>query len=179
MRGFFGVGVEGISKSMNLGNLMRTAHAFGASFFVALNADIKLGIARHADTAASTRAMPFYAFDGFDDLVLPKGCGIVGVEFAEDAVMLPSFRHPPQALYVLGSERGELSPKLQNACTYMVKIPTAFCLNVATAGAIVLYDRLISHGRFAERPLASGGPRSEPPPRHVWGKPIARKVRNA
>ncbi|MEX2009990.1 MAG: TrmH family RNA methyltransferase, partial [Dongiaceae bacterium] len=29
MRGYFGIGVEGISKPMNLGNLMRSAHAFG------------------------------------------------------------------------------------------------------------------------------------------------------
>jgi len=25
------------------------------------------------------------------------------------------------------------------------------------AGALVLYDRLLQHGRFAERPVASGG----------------------
>ena len=31
-RGYFGIGAEGISKPMNLGALMRTAHAFGASF---------------------------------------------------------------------------------------------------------------------------------------------------
>jgi len=32
MRGYFGVGVEGISKSYNLGAVLRTANAFGASF---------------------------------------------------------------------------------------------------------------------------------------------------
>jgi len=32
MRGYFGIGVEGISKSMNAGALFRTAHAFRASF---------------------------------------------------------------------------------------------------------------------------------------------------
>ena len=29
MRGFFAIGAEGISKPMNLGNLIRSAHAFG------------------------------------------------------------------------------------------------------------------------------------------------------
>ena len=38
MRGYFGIGVEGISKAMNLGNLMRSAHAFGASFFFTVDA---------------------------------------------------------------------------------------------------------------------------------------------
>lgn len=32
MRGYFGVGVEEISKEGNVGNLARSAHAFGASF---------------------------------------------------------------------------------------------------------------------------------------------------
>ena len=32
MRGYFAVGVEGISKARNLGAVMRTAHAFGGSF---------------------------------------------------------------------------------------------------------------------------------------------------
>ena len=29
-RGYFGIGVEGVSKSANVGALLRTAHAFGA-----------------------------------------------------------------------------------------------------------------------------------------------------
>ena len=32
VRGYFGIGVEGVSKSANAGALLRTAHAFGASF---------------------------------------------------------------------------------------------------------------------------------------------------
>ena len=32
MRGYFAIGAERISKPMNLGALMRTGHAFGASF---------------------------------------------------------------------------------------------------------------------------------------------------
>jgi len=32
MRGYFGIGVEGISKPLNFGNLARSGHGFGASF---------------------------------------------------------------------------------------------------------------------------------------------------
>ena len=32
MKGYFGIGVEGISKATNVGTLLRTAHAFGAAF---------------------------------------------------------------------------------------------------------------------------------------------------
>jgi len=39
-----------------------------------------------------------------------------------------------------------------------VKIPTKFCVNVAVAGAIVMYDRVSQLSRFAERPIKAGGP---------------------
>src|SRR3546814_8693667 len=92
----------------------------------------------------------------------------LGVELTEDAVELPSFYHPQAAAYVLGRERGSLSPALQDRCDYLVKIPTKFCINVATAGAIVMYDRLVSQGRFPRRAL---NPRAapQPLPLHVQG----------
>ena len=60
-------------------------------------------------------------------------------------------------------------------CRHVVKIPTRFSINVGMAGAIVLYDRLLTLGRFAERPLAPGGPEEPIPPRAAWGAPIMRK----
>ena len=98
----------------------------------------------------------------------------MGVELAEDAVELPSFRHPRQAAYVLGPERGSLSPALVERCDFLVRIPTAFCVNVATAGAIVMYDRMLSLGRFAERAVMAGGTPLPPPP-HVAGAPRRRR----
>ena len=38
MRGYFGIGAEGISKPMNLGNLIRSAHAFDASLVFLVDA---------------------------------------------------------------------------------------------------------------------------------------------
>jgi len=88
---------------------------------------------------------------------LPRGCVLVGIELLDDAVALPSFRHPLTAAYVLGPERAGLSPGLLERCDHVVRIPTRFALNVAVAGALVLYDRLLQHGRFAERPVGSRG----------------------
>jgi len=158
MRGYFGIGAEEISKPMNLGALMRTAHAFGASFFFTVNAAPKVRDAYRADTSHSIDALPFYAWDTVDDLRLPKGCALVGVELLDDAVELPSFRHPPAAAYVLGRERGSLSPALLARCAHTVQIPTKFCLNVGLAGALVMYDRVIAMGGHAPRPLMPGGP---------------------
>ena len=174
-RGYFGIGVESVSKPMNFGNLSRTAYGFGAAFVFTVAAHERVEDPG-SDTGASYEHMPWYAFDGPDELVLPDRCVLVGVELTDDAIELPSFRHPQRAAYVLGPEGGSLSPELTARAEHVVKIPTRFCLNVATAGAVVMYDRLLTLGRFAERPVAPGGPtaaRAE----HVHGKPLIRSGR--
>ena len=102
--------------------------------------------------------MPFYDYESFEEFKLPKRCALVGVEFIEDSVELPSFKHPTQAAYILGPEMGNLSDEVLACCDHVIKIPMKFCINVGTAGAIVMYDRLISMGRFAPRPVKPGGP---------------------
>ena len=94
-----------------------------------------------------------------------------------DAVDLPSFTHPVAAAYVLGAEQDSLSPALQERCDFIVKIPTKFCVNLAVAGAIVMYDRMISLGRFAERPVRVGGPQAVQQKKHRHGLPIWKKNR--
>jgi tRNA G18 (ribose-2'-O)-methylase SpoU len=175
MRGYFGIGVEGLSKPMNAGNLFRSAHAFGASFMFIIAAEYRTARVRHADTSDAPAEVPLHEYASVADLVLPKGCQLVGIELTEGAVDLPSFRHPRQAAYVLGSERGSLSPDLMAVCDHLVRIPTRFCINVATAGAIVMYDRLLSLGRHAGRPAMPGG---EPValPVHVAGAPRRRRT---
>ena len=153
-RGYFAIGAERISKALNLGNLMRSAHGFGASFTFTVGATYQAQEAR-ADTSKGQWHLPHYNWPSLDDMALPQGCKLVGVELLEDAVDLPSFAHPLRAAYVLGPEQGSLSPALLERCDYVVKIPTSFCVNVAMAGAIVMYDRVRSLGSFAERPLSA------------------------
>ncbi len=174
MRGYFGIGVEGISKSMNLGSLWRTAHAFGAAFVFTIGANYKRAQGERADTSKSSGQVPLYEFAGLDSFRLPRGCTLVGIEILEGAAELPSFPHPRQAAYVLGPERGGLSPELLARCAQVVKIPTKFSVNLALAGAIVMYDRLLSLGRFAERPLVAGQT-AAPLPEPVFGPPIRRR----
>ena len=177
MRGYFGVGVEGISKPMNVGAIMRTAHAFGASFVFTIGAVYPKREGGRSDPSRAPEHLPLHEYAGLDDFTLPRGCELVGVELTDDAVDLPSFRHPRQAAYVLGPERGSISPELTARCDHVVKIPTRFCVNVGLAAAIVMYDRTLTLGRFAARPLTPGGP-VEALPDHVHGAPILRK-RNA
>ncbi len=172
-RGYFAIGVEGLSKPMNAGNLFRSAHAFGATFLFTIGADYS---ARRAssDTSRAPVHLPLYEYPDVAALMLPERCRLVGVELLEQAVELPSFRHPRQAAYVLGPEKGTLSPELLSRCDQVVRIPTSFCLNVATAGAILMYDRLLSLGRFARRPVSTLG-EAEAAAEHVQGGQIFRR----
>ena len=159
MRGYFAIGAEGISKPMNLGALMRTANAFGSSFVFSVGAADRVKLAYKADTSKTFESVPYYQWDAIADMALPKGCQLVGIELTDEAVDLPEFRHPKAAAYVLGRERGDLSAQMLARCDHVVKIPTKFCINVSLAGALVMYDRVLSMGSFRDRPVMPGGPK--------------------
>ena len=91
-----------------------------------------------------------------EDTIVEQGSGEL-IELTDDAVMLPTFRHPPQAAYILGPEKGNLSDETLARCAHVVKIPTKFCINVSLAGALVMYDRHLSMGGYAPRPIMPGG----------------------
>ena len=94
-RGYFAIGVEGVSKSVNLGNLLRSAHAFGASFVFTIGADPR-AMETRADTSKAASHIPVYHWRSVAEMNLPKSCRLVGLEFMDEASELPSFR-PPRA----------------------------------------------------------------------------------
>jgi tRNA G18 (ribose-2'-O)-methylase SpoU len=148
LRGYFGVGSERISKQMNLGAVMRTAHAFGASFIFTIGSRLKAREAALSDTSKSAEHVPLYEWATIDDMVLPRKCALIGVELDARAVDLPTFPHPLNAAYLLGPEKGDLSEAAKARCAAIVKIPTRFCVNLSVASAIVMYDRLLSLGGY-------------------------------
>lgn len=164
-RGYFGIGVEGITKAGNLGNMVRSAHAFGASFFFSVAPELNIKEVRASDTSKAWENLPFFEYETVDDFLLPAKCSLVAVEFTEESIELPSFKHPKAAAYILGPEMGNVSQAMMDRADHVIKIPMQFCINVGVAGAIVMYDRLISTGRFAPRPVMAGGPTE------VWEAP--------
>ena len=171
MRGYFGIGAENISKAMNVAALMRTAHAFGASFVFSIGA-VRAGHQwGRVDTSDTTGSLPYYGFDDAAALLLPNGGELVGIEITDDASPLPSFHHPRRAAYVLGRERGSLSEGLLARCDHVVRIPSRFSINLAIAGAMVMYDRMLCMGLFAPRPHRPGAP-AEPVQMPAYGEPL-------
>ncbi len=173
MRGYFGIGVERVSKAMNVGTLFRSAHAFGASFVFTIDASYARDDAI-SDTAKTPDQLPFYEFERVADLRLPDGCKLVGIERVDGAQDLPVFRHPACAAYVLGPERGDLSDALIARCDRLVKIPTKFSINLGVCGAIVMYDRMLTLGRYPARPVSEFA-MPEPLPDHEFGEPRRRR----
>lgn len=169
MRGYFGIGSEGISKEMNIGSLARSAHAFGASFFFTVGSPVDITVMRGSDTSDAFDHLPYFQYPDMGSLALPRDCQIVAVELTDDAIDLPSFRHPMRAAYILGPEMGDVSEEMMGIADHTIKIPLKFCVNVGVAGALVMYDRMISMGRFEDRPVRAGGP----PPRM---EPVIKRV---
>lgn len=134
-----------MSKPLNAGTLYRVAAAFGGAYSFTIGADYSTSKQpRHdedADKRGDARPIPFLEFPDIDAFSMPVGFQLVGIEITDDAITLPSFRHPLNAIYVLGPERGILQPRLLDACDFTIKIPTRFSLNVVMAGLTVLYDR--------------------------------------
>jgi hypothetical protein len=90
---------------VNLGNLLCSAHALGASFVFTTGADPR-ALQTHTDTSRASFHLPVYLWKSAAELDLPRACGLVGVGLLDEAVDLPSFAHPARAAYVLGPERG-------------------------------------------------------------------------
>jgi len=62
-------------------------------------------------------------------------------------------------------------PENTTASTWATVRVASSSASSRVAGAIVMYDRMLSLGRFSERPLVPGGA-LEAPPMHKHGAPI-------
>jgi tRNA G18 (ribose-2'-O)-methylase SpoU len=141
-RGYFGIGIYAGKTPDNLGGLWRSAHAFGADYLFTIGARYPQQ-RQPTDTTDATRHVPLFEFDDWIAFreAAPFAADIVGVEIDDRARDLTVFCHPERAVYVLGAEDRGLSEDAVRGCDSIVAIPSSLCLNVATAGSIVLYDR--------------------------------------
>jgi tRNA G18 (ribose-2'-O)-methylase SpoU len=141
-RGYFGIGIERSKTEANVGTLWRSAFALGAAFVFTIG---KRYPRQSSDTTESWRHIPLLEFASVEDFQvhIPYDCQVIGVEITPDADLLHEFKHPPRAIYLLGPEDGSLSKSAQDICQRIVKFDSRYCLNVAAAGTVVMYDRSI------------------------------------
>lgn len=141
MRGYFGIGIYHSKREQNIGALMRSAFCFGAAFVFTVGKRYRKDV---LDTVDCGKNIPLYHYATVAELKgsLPAGCQLIGIELLDNAHYLQTFCHPAQACYLLGAEDHGLSEEAIRACHHLVVVPgLRMCLNVATAGSLVLYDR--------------------------------------
>lgn len=140
MSGFFGIGVRHWVHSENIGTLFRAAHSFGASYLFTIGRKYR---GQCTDTSKSCGSVPYIHFKTDDDFLahIPDYARLVCIENSANARPIKNFCHFRQSIYLLGSETSGLPAKYTDKFPTII-LPGKLCLNVATSGALVMFDRL-------------------------------------
>lgn len=140
MRGFFEVGVFHAKTEQNIGTLWRSAYQLGAAGLFVIGRRYRR---QASDTLNAMRHVPLREYLTLEEMLAhrPVRAVLIGIEMG--GVPLAQFVHPPQAIYLLGSEDHGLPPEVLDRCNCVVSLEAVGRLsyNVAVAGSIVLYHR--------------------------------------
>jgi tRNA G18 (ribose-2'-O)-methylase SpoU len=141
-RGFCDIGIYGSKSPDNLGTLWRSAYQLGASGVFTIG---RRYTRQPSDTIRVERHVPLRHYDDYGAFAqaLPLNAALVAVEMGGRSLW--SFRHPQQAVYLLGAEDHGLPDELLARCTHRISLDSdrMASFNVAVAGSIVLYHRLM------------------------------------
>jgi len=108
------------------------------------------------DTTSAYQHIPLYHTADLHDAI-PYDCVPVAVEITDGTVDLTSYEHPERAYYVFGPEDGSVRNEVLAWCRDVVRIPSAYCLNLAIAVTVVLYDRSAKQiGKLREQQRVAG-----------------------
>lgn len=140
----FTIAAYNISE-INLGNLVRTAHCFTVQEIIFIGEK-----PRYAGDRGSLVWENLKHINTVDEFLLyTKDKNLVSVELDPNAIDIREIKcYPDNPIFILGTEiQGNGVPKeIINKSKLIVKIPQfgyVPCLNVATAGAIIMYDWIV------------------------------------
>lgn len=140
---YFEIGIYHTKTEINVGTLWRSAYQLGAAGIFTIGRRYK---AQASDTPKTPNNVPLRHYSDLADFQdhRPQDTWLIGVEFG--GVALATFKHPKQAIYLLGAEDHGLSPEALALCQCVVSIESVRMpsYNVAVAGSLVMYHRLIS-----------------------------------
>jgi len=148
-KSYFGIGIMRGKRGHNHGTLWRSATQLGASFTFTIGQRYDK---EEGDTLDSTRLIPYFPCDDWAEFVRvrPQRALLVGVEMG--GTPLPEFKHPECCVYLLGAEDHGLPAVVRQACQHVVSIPSVRTesYNVAVAGSLLMYDRLMKDSRSSQ-----------------------------
>ena len=93
---------------------------------------------------ATPRHIPLFHYTDWDDFFkhVPFDCPVVAIELDEKAIPLKSYHHRERCIYLLGAEDHGIPKDVLARCKETVQLLGDYCMNVSTAGSIVMYDRM-------------------------------------
>jgi tRNA(Leu) C34 or U34 (ribose-2'-O)-methylase TrmL len=93
----------------------------------------------------------------------------VAVEVRKNSERLQDFVHPKNAVYIFGPEDGSIPSPILNRCHRFVIIPTRnhFCLNLATAAATIMWDRVVKLDEVPDHLVDSPSPPTDTNPDEI------------
>ena len=140
--GYFGIGVMGAKTQSNVGTVWRSAYQMGASFLFTIGQRYR---SQATDTVNAPTRIPLFELDDWTAFAkfAPRGCQWVAVEMG--GTPLEEFDHPTDAVYILGSEDQGVPNSIVRACHHVISLDSVnyASYNVAVAGSLVMYDRMI------------------------------------
>jgi len=141
MRGYFEIGVYHSKYEVNIGTLWRSAYQLGAAgiFTIGRRYDTQA-----SDTTKPWRHIPLRHYQSLEHMneSRPYGAMLVGIEMG--GMPLAEFEHPERTIYLLGAEDHGLPDVVMAQCQHIVSLESVrqASYNVATAGTLVMYDRI-------------------------------------
>ncbi len=143
-RGYAAVGLVNPKTNINVGSVLRAAHAFEAAMVVVQGARYHKAV---TDVSWAHRKLPLLHGDVLD--LIPHDCVPVAVELYDGAQDIVDYVHPERAFYVFGPEDGSVPKHVVAGCRDVIYVPSSICLNLAAVVNVVLYDRRAKQGRAA------------------------------
>ena len=141
-RGYSSVALRSPKNTNNVGSVLRAAGCYGVDLVVVESQRVH----SLTDAQKAWRHIPTICVEDVFE-ARPFGSQAVAIDLVEGAVSLVDFVHPERAFYVFGPEEGTLGGLTLAQCQHRVMVPTAFCMNLAAAVNVVLYDRLAKQVR--------------------------------
>lgn len=141
--GYFGIGIIAPKTEHNVGTLWRSAFQLGASVLYTIGGRYKVNSADTLNVPARIPLIELDDWNAFSEWSSPKAAEWVVIEMG--GTPLSEFRHPRNAIYILGSEDHGVPKSVVRGCRHVISLESESygSYNVAVAGSLVMYDRLV------------------------------------
>ena len=139
------IGLSNPKSPENVGSVMRAAGNYRVDSVFYTGSRYPRAVKLNPDVPNTSRSVSQdVALTGVSCLIndAPDNVTIVCVEFAENAIALPEYKHPDNAFYIFGPEDGNLAQDIIDRADAVVYVPTVGCMNLAATVNVLLYDRL-------------------------------------